>query len=150
MILLLLGQAIHDRYDRIRYMSERFSEPEPAAPIKFVAFLVCLVCVFLLIGMIYRIQRRKTQPKTARPMGLFLRMQASLNLPLLDRWHLWRLARGTNIVQPAALLISETLFDETVAAYCRTAGSSSGPAPARYQRIRQRLFDTPAEDHIKG
>ena len=76
MILPLLGQTIQNRYDRIRFMSERFSEAEPATPIKFIAFLVCLVCVFLLIGMIYRIQRRKTQPKTARPMGLFLRLQA--------------------------------------------------------------------------
>ncbi len=149
MILPLLSQTIQNRYDRIRFMSERFSEAEPAAPVKFVAFIVCLVCVFLLIGMIYRIQRRKTQPKTARPMGLFLRMQAALNLPLLDRWHLWRLARATNIVQPAALLISETLFDEAVAAYRRKTGLSSGPGPACYERIRRRLFDTPAEDRME-
>lgn len=150
MIIPLLGQTIKDPYDRIRYISERFSEAEPATGIKFVAFLVCLVCLFLLFGVIYRIQQRKSHPKKARPMGLFLRMQSGLDLPLLDRWHLWRLARAANIVQPAAMLISETLFDEAVAAYCRAIGPAAGPAVVRYQRIRRRLFDKSGEDCAGG
>ena len=147
MILPLLGQAIKDPYDRIRYISDRFSHAEPETGIKLVGFLVCLVCLFLLFGLIYRIQQRKLRPKKSRPMGLFLRMQAGLDLPLLDRWHLWRLARAADVVQPAALLISETLFDEAVAVYQRTSGGASSPAAVRYQRIRQRLFDPPADDH---
>ncbi|NLX14015.1 MAG: hypothetical protein GXY44_10235 [Phycisphaerales bacterium] len=147
MISLLLGQAIENPYDRIRSISERFSEPEPETGAKIAAFLVCLICVFLLFGLIYRIQQRKSNPKKARPLGLFLRMQSGLNLPLLDRWHLWRLARTANILQPAALLISETLFDKAVTAYCGTTESSSGPAAVRYQRIRQRLFDSTTDDH---
>jgi hypothetical protein len=127
-------------------MGESFSREDPngglSIVIRILCMLISLACIFALIYMINRIQRRRANPGKARPFAVFWRMQAGLGLGLLDRFRLWRLARHIDLDQPTALLISENLFDQAVAAYTQKSYlfASRGGIAASFATLRHRLF----------
>ena len=81
------------------------------------------------------LEQNRLEAAKAQPFTLFMRVQAALTFPLIDRWQMWRLARALRLPHPAAILISPVLFDRAVAKYM--------PRPSqqiRFAAIRERLF----------
>jgi hypothetical protein len=143
---LILAQLNTSRAERLRSMGESFSKDDPGGGlgilIRILCMLICLACIFGLVYMISRIQRRRANPHQARPFAVFWRMQAGLGLGILDRLRLWRLARHINLDQPTALLISEQLFDQAVATYSRKPSrfASQGGIATSFAAVRHQLF----------
>lgn len=139
---MILADISDRRAEPIRHMQERFSKADPEAVTQMLAVLVMLAGVFGLVYVLLRIQRRKSRPRQAQPMSLYLRTQRKLGLSLADCWWLWRLAATLRIAHPTALLISFRMFDEAVQEYCRGHGwlGDRTMAAPRFSAIRQRLF----------
>src|SRR6476659_3582968 len=91
-----------------------FSRSDPTIFITVIS-LIGLICLGLLIAAVWqRIQDWGLEPARRQPMRLFCRLMRQLGIGWLDRWRLWRMARGLKLPHPAAVLISELYFDECV------------------------------------
>jgi hypothetical protein len=120
-------------------VQQRFVHNDSETGHQILLFALMVVCIIALMWMIARIQQARSRPARAQPMNLYLRLQRRLHLPLWTRFRLWRLARQLNIEHPAALLISEQLFDEAVERY-RISGRASTSTQTAFAGVRAQLF----------
>lgn len=134
----ILAQVADARSDRLRFMQEHFKEPDPQAPVSMLVAILAVLAVFVVMKLLQRLQNRRQDEASVRPMALYLRVQSRMGLPLIDRWRLWRLAKATDVANPTALLISASLFDQAVQKYTGGRPGSSRGAPLT--AIRHRLF----------
>ena len=111
-----------------------FSRSDPTI-LHQIALVLMLLGLGLFAGWVFlQVQRRRAAPVQDNPAALFSHMQRKLGLSMLERWQLWRLAKGVKLRHPTALLISPPLFDEAVQKYAGKAGAGE------LGRIRAKLF----------
>ncbi|HOA74307.1 MAG TPA: hypothetical protein PL151_14975 [Phycisphaerae bacterium] len=126
----------NNRFERLRYMQDRFNESDPQAYVQILIAFVAILAIFAIIRFLNYCQTRERHA-SSQAMSFYLRVQSQMGLPLLDRWLLWRLARASGGINPTALLISPVLFDRAVERYLGPAGLV---AHTRLAAIRRRLF----------
>ena len=131
----ILARTLSWREQQLESMHEQFISTDPWIYIRLGVGLAAVLAIFLLVKFTAFIQQRRLEAAKAQPFTLFMRVQAALTFPLIDRWQMWRLARALRLPHPAAILISPVLFDRAVAKYM--------PRPSqqiRFAAIRERLF----------
>lgn len=123
----------------LQYAHQWFNRSDPTIFITIVTTFAVLGAGLLIAALWQHIQELRLSPEKRQPMVLFRRLQKGLGLSYVERWRMWWLARRSAVEHPAALLISESLFDACiVAAGYAPAGQAAGAV--RFQRIRSKLF----------
>lgn len=131
----LLARTLSWREQQFQSMHEHFVTSDPLIYIRLGIALGAILAVFLAIKLLAYLQRRRIEAAKAQPFALFVRLQAQLALPLMDRWRLWWMARTLRLPNPAAMLISPLFFDRTVEQY-----RPNWAHRAHLTAIRRRLF----------
>jgi len=140
MILLLLQNERVQEFSRA--VRDEFSKG--ASPVKTVIAVLAGVALVVLVYMVRRSERRVTvQHETNDPQRLFRDMLPKLGLSAQQRLVLETLARDLTLPHPAAILLSEILFDRAVMEW--RARDAKRPADESrthdaLQRARTRLF----------
>ncbi|MBI4579830.1 MAG: hypothetical protein HY718_09020 [Planctomycetes bacterium] len=131
-----LAQTGSWREERLQAMHRQFRDSDPQVYMRLVVAVLSIVAIFGIIRLLAWMQRRRLGAVKPQPLSLYMRVQAQLKLPLLDRWRLWRMAKALRIEHPTAMLISPVLYDEAVQRY----GQGRAGTQARLANIRLRLF----------
>jgi len=122
-------------------MGSPFREPDPDLWWKIPLVLGLLAVALLLVWVLAYLERRRAEnDHSPQPMHLFLEALAVMRLGWVDRWVMWRLARGLRLPHPAALLIASSYFDQAVTQYCRDRTFHGDALRRRFAAIRRRLF----------
>ena len=138
----MLAQVSLSREQKLQSMQERFSREDPGAGMSIMMLLMTAALIFGVIWLLHRLQQRRREHRDCSAHTLYRRVLRQLDLPMLDRWRLWRLARVIGLEHPSAMLISPKVYDAACHRYCKTSGTlgSRTAAAAPLAAIRQRLF----------
>ncbi len=130
--LLLQSDRLPEFYRAVR---EQFSKG--GSPTKAIIAILAIAALVLLVYMLNRLERRVAAPvETNDPQRLFRDLLPKLGLTTDQRHELDALLRSLSLPNPAAILLSEKLFDQAVAQAHRDSPRSA----ESFRRIRARLF----------
>ena len=134
----MLAQA-DDARNPLHWVHDWFTRSDPTIFVAMISVTGVIGTALLLALSWQRIQDWRLEPARRQPMRLFRRLMHQLGLRWMDRWRLWAMAWKLELAHPAALLISDVLFDQCLERF-RTQGRPNAHHLARIRAIRSQLF----------
>lgn len=133
MIALLLQtplDAVHERFARGGSVQD------------FLLVLLAITAGLGLLAFLNRLQRpAESKPAENNPQRLFLDLLLHLQLGVVQRDLMLRMARDLRIEHPATLLMSATLFRQNVNKWLRETSTTSGDQHDGFDHLSRLLFD---------
>jgi hypothetical protein len=141
-LILVLAQSGH-RTDGLRqaFRNEEGYAADVSGMVRFIAGLTALLVMLLILT---RWQQRKTMLESKDcPFKLLRHALRCLKIGMLDGWIIRRMARASDLPQPAVLLISPTMWDKYTAAWMSDfyIAPLRSHVRMRLERLRPVLFE---------